>query len=108
MRRLVPILAVISLLPACSVVQLSAQHSCVDTWGRSIPQAERTRANCIDTWTQAELTESLNRQPVGASGTAPGVRGNQAQVNQVYLPTGGYQITRSGSTVFVNQTSRGR
>jgi hypothetical protein len=95
-------------LSGCGAIQLSAQLACSDNWGRSIPAAERTRANCIDTWTPQELTASLNAQPPGPSGTAPGVRGSPGQVSQVYLPNAGYQITRSGSTVFVNRTSRSK
>lgn len=103
--RSIVIIAAVAILPACGTVQLSAQHSCVDAWGRSIPEAERTKENCIYVWTAQELTASLNQRPAQPSTTAqvPGVTG---LVTQVYLPTGGYQITRSGSTVFVNQTSR--
>lgn len=104
-RVLIAVVATL-LLPACSVMQLSAQHSCVDGWGRSIPEAERTRENCIYTWTPAELTASLNQRPAQPSARGTQVPSTTGQVTQVYLPTGGYQITRSGGTVFVNQTSR--
>lgn len=102
MRVLIAVVAAL-LLPACSVVQLSAQHSCVDVWGRTIPEAQRTRENCIYVWTPAELAASLNQRPAQASATG---RVIADPVRQVYLPSGGYTVSRSGGTVFVNQTSR--
>ena len=108
MNKLFVILIATATLTGCGTAQLSARYSCVDGWGRSIPTAERTADNCIAAVPTHQLTASLNAQPPGPSGTAPGVRGSPGQVGQVYLPNAGYQITRSGSTVFVNQTSRSK
>ena len=107
-NKLPVILTAITALSGCGTAQLSARYSCVDGWGRGIPTAERNADNCIAAVPTHQLVAQLNQQPPGPSGTAPGVRGSPGQVSQVYLPTAGYQITRSGSTVFVNQTSRGR
>jgi len=107
-KQLTAIIALTTVISACGTVNQSARYSCVDGWGRTIPPAERTQENCIQAVPTHQLVAQLNQQPVVPSTTAPEVRGTAGQVKQVYLPTGGYQITRSGSTVFVNQTSRSR
>jgi hypothetical protein len=105
LNKLVAAIIATVALSGCGAIQLSAQLACTDNFGRGIPAAERTRANCIDVWTPQELTAGLNSNTTRASGNTSN---STNQVSQVYLPNAGYQITRSGSSVFVNQTSRGR
>ncbi len=101
-RKIFLVVLITPLFVACGTVQQSARYSCVDTWGRTIPESQRTQENCIYAVPTHELVASLKSGPVSSNNA-----GTRSQpVSQVYLPTGGYQITRSGTSVFVTQTSR--
>lgn len=98
--KLVVLLSTMPGLTACGVIQMSARLACSDNLGQSMAVEARTPANCAEPPTVGRA--------VRAPATTQGHRTTTQEVTQVYLPSGGYQITRSGSTVFVNQTSRGR
>ena len=93
MRKLITTLVLAVALPACSTVNLSAAQSCVNWLGQTIPENQRTPDNCA-TQPTAYAAGDHHR-----SSTTP-------YVGTVYTPNGSYQVTRSGSSVFVNKVSR--
>ena len=74
-------------------------RDCVKWYGAEIPVEERTPENCPSKISHWEL-----------SGTAPaaGAYTVNTGITQVNLPSGGYLVQRTGSTVNVIQTSKSR
>lgn len=97
MKKLLLALALVS-----SVAQAETPwaRDCVRWYGGDIPVEERTPENCPNKVSHWDLSGTAPAS-VGGGSTSTGI-------TQINLPSGGYLVQRSGSTISIIQTSKSR